>query len=228
MDHAARKLPAPAPPVHCSAPQDNSWHRDFKFIHRDAKFAHHTFRFIHRDPDFRHRNSILPCRTLKFTHRNSIPTHRRWKFIRRNFIPTRRIIIFTRHPKVGIRQKPAKRAFSLPNLKNQTKDRHMACILEWMIGFNAKTQSRKAAKRQRKLAGDNVPGEREKRIASRSDDGKCAMIPPSLQDGFYFGRCNPARCAGLISGCPCRDERGAGRAHEAGRGRKSDLSREIT
>jgi hypothetical protein len=87
-------------------------------------------------------------------------------------------------------------------------------------GFLPKAATRKAAKRHRKLAGDNVPGERENRIASRSDDGKCAMIPPSLQDGFYFGRCNPARCAGLISGCPCRDERGAGRTHEAGRRRK--------
>ena len=84
-------------------------------------------------------------------------------------------------------------------------------------GFLPKAATRKAAKRHRKLAGDNVPGERENRIASRSDDGKCAMIQPSLQDGFYFGRCNPARCAGLISGCPCRDERGAGRTQEAGR-----------
>jgi hypothetical protein len=37
-------------------------------------------------------------------------------------------------------------------------------ILGWTIGkngFNAKTPRRKAAKRHRKLAGDNVPGERE-------------------------------------------------------------------
>jgi hypothetical protein len=39
-----------------------------------------------------------------------------------------------------------------------------AFILGWTIGadeFNAKTQRGKAAKRHRKLAGDNVPGERE-------------------------------------------------------------------
>jgi hypothetical protein len=48
-------------------------------------------------------------------------------------------------------------------------------ILGWTIGgngFNAKTPRCKAAKRHRKLAGDNVPGERVKWIASRSDDGK--------------------------------------------------------
>lgn len=44
-----------------------------------------------------------------------------------------------------------------------------------------------------------------------------ARIPPSLQDGFRFGQFTPARCAGLISGCPCRDERG-----RTGRSRKRD------
>ena len=50
------------------------------------------------------------------------------------------------------------------------------------------TQRRKAAKRQRKLAGDNVPGKMPIDDSSRRDDGNGRMIPPSLQDGFRFGR----------------------------------------
>ena len=64
-------------------------------------------------------------------------------------------------------------------------------ILGWTIGengFNAKTPRRKAAKRRRKLAGDNVPGKMPIDDSSRRDDGNGRMIPPSLQDGFRFGR----------------------------------------
>jgi len=32
------------------------------------------------------------------------------------------------------------------------------------------------------------------------------ILPPSRRDGFCNGDVNPARCAGLISGCPCRDD----------------------
>jgi hypothetical protein len=77
-------------------------------------------------------------------------------------------------------------ALSIPHLNGFFPE----SILGWTIGangFNAKTPRRKAAKRHRKLAGDNVLGEREKWIASRSDNGRCAMFPPSFQDGFCFG-----------------------------------------
>jgi hypothetical protein len=63
--------------------------------------------------------------------------------------------------------------------------------LGWMSGgngFNAKTPRRKAAKRHRKLAGDNVPGKMPKNDSSRRDEGNDGTIPPSLQDGFRFGR----------------------------------------
>jgi hypothetical protein len=53
--------------------------------------------------------------------------------------------------------------------------------------FNAKTQRRKAAKRQRKLAGDNVPGKRLT-FAATSED-LCREKAQKAQSFFFCALC---------------------------------------